>query len=125
MVSPEQYQSAVSLYPAWKAYTEFSFDYDICPLLNPGGVIAPFSLADDVMPVVDVPVLLMGGELDPVTPLSWAKLALPYLPQGQTVFLPNYGHAIESSLPCGAEVVGRFINNPTAKVAVDCLEDQW
>jgi fermentation-respiration switch protein FrsA (DUF1100 family) len=40
----------------------------------------------------DVPVLLLSGELDPVTPPSWGEEAARHLPHSLHVTVPGVGH---------------------------------
>lgn len=61
----------------------------------------------------DVPVLLISGELDPVTPPSIAAAALPYLPNGKHVIIRNTAHAF--SFPCVNDLVAAFITKGSAK----------
>ena len=63
------------------------------------------------------PTLLLSGELDPVTPPSWAEEARKTLPNSVHVVAPGVGHGV-TSIGCFPEVVQKFIEAGSAN-AVD------
>ena len=62
----------------------------------------------------DAPVLLLSGELDPVTPPSHAAEALRGLPHGEQLVVPGAGHGV-SGRGCVPRLVSRFIDTAGAK----------
>lgn len=72
----------------------------------------------------DVPVLLLSGEYDPVTPSAWAAAALTHLPRGHHVVFKGLGHDVVDSSYCGSAVVADFLANPLAEPKSDCLSEQ-
>ena len=62
----------------------------------------------------EAPALLLSGELDPVTPPSWAEEALRTLPNGVHVIAPGVGHGV-TSVGCMPELVQRFLDQGSAK----------
>ncbi|MFY0571851.1 alpha/beta hydrolase [Archangium lansingense] len=56
----------------------------------------------------DVPVLLLSGELDPVTPPSWAEDAKQTLTHSLHVTLPGVGHGT-SSIGCARALMADFV----------------
>ncbi|WP_300319954.1 alpha/beta hydrolase [Idiomarina sp.] len=76
-------------------------------------------------PVVsDKPVLLLSGELDPVTPPSWGELAADTLPNSRHLVAPNASHTIASHT-CANTLIAEFIE--TADVSAldgSCLQQQ-
>jgi pimeloyl-ACP methyl ester carboxylesterase len=60
----------------------------------------------------DVPVLLLSGELDPVTPPSWAENAARTLSRHLSIVVPGVGHGATSE-GCTAQLVARFIEAGT------------
>ena len=62
----------------------------------------------------EAPALLLSGELDPVTPPSWAEEALRTLPNGQSVVVAGVGHGV-TAVGCVPELIGRFLNAGSAK----------
>ena len=83
-------------------------------------------LPDDYLSSVhsDVPVLLMAGELDPVTPPATARAAAEHLTRSRVVPFPNVGHGTSNAGECEAQLVAGFFANPDPSVLdVSCTED--
>lgn len=69
-----------------------------------------------------VPVLLLSGALDPVTPPRWADVAAETLPNSRHLVVPG-GHHIVSHLGCVREIALRFVKEAAHEgLAVSCLE---
>jgi pimeloyl-ACP methyl ester carboxylesterase len=56
----------------------------------------------------DKPVLLLSGELDPVTPPSWAAEAAKTLPNSLQIVVPGVGHGA-TSVGCVPGLIARFL----------------
>ncbi len=56
----------------------------------------------------DVPVLVVSGDEDPVTPPSWGEEALRYLPNGAHLVIPRTGH-FPTAPGCSADLIARFL----------------
>jgi pimeloyl-ACP methyl ester carboxylesterase len=67
-----------------------------------------------------IPTLVLSGELDPITPPSYGDLVATNLSASQYLVLPGQSHGASLS-PCGAELVDRFLEDPTAIVAPTCI----
>ena len=74
--------------------------------------------------VSDVPVLLLSGEYDPVTPSFWSTNTLKNLSHGQHLVFRSLGHDVVDSSECGETVVGDFLANPYQAPKPGCLADQ-
>lgn len=70
--------------------------------------------------VSDVPVLLLAGEFDPVTPPRWAASAARTLGSSQRVTFPGLGHAVIDGGGCPARIVTQFLGDPSAPVDAGC-----
>jgi pimeloyl-ACP methyl ester carboxylesterase len=69
--------------------------------------------ADAVAPVAsDVPVLLISGGLDPVTPPSNGTLVAKTLPNSRHIVAAGYGHIV-SPRACGPRLVAAFVDDPS------------
>ncbi len=65
--------------------------------------------ADYYRPVVsDVPVLVLSGEVDPVTPPGWGDSVVKHLSRGLHIVVPSTGHGVVAT-PCGNRLVSDFI----------------
>lgn len=82
----------------------------------PQGVVSP-SFRDSV--VSDVPVLLLSGELDPVTPPRWAAEAQKTLSNSHHVVLRGIAHGTLGNR-CARSLVSRFIVRGSADSLGEC-----
>jgi pimeloyl-ACP methyl ester carboxylesterase len=65
---------------------------------------APGRASRVTIPAVDVPVLILTGDRDPVTPPRWAELLRSHLRQARTMILANNGHVEPSDCALALEV---------------------
>ena len=93
--------------------------YEVCSLWGAGSAAAV-----EAEPVrSDLPVLVLSGEYDPVTPPSWGDLAAETLPAGRHLVLPRGGHAVSFANECGADLVAAFVDDPTTFPDAACLAE--
>ena len=87
--------------------------------------IWPAGIIDDDFktPVVsDIPVLLLSGEADPITPPDYAKQAMATLSNSRHVELSGQGHG-QIGTGCIPQLLGEFIANPDPlALEADCIE---
>ncbi|WMJ71448.1 alpha/beta fold hydrolase [Stenotrophomonas sp. 24(2023)] len=70
----------------------------------------------------DLPVLLLSGELDPVTPPRYAEQVVANLPHGRALLARGQGHGTLSA-GCMPRLVGQFIDKTDAKALdASCLD---
>jgi len=105
---------ASALFDGW---VEGDFYLWACPLWPSGKAPA----AENQPAASDVPVLLLSGDYDPITPASWAERTLPHLSQGQHLVFRGIGHDVVDSTDCGGEVVADFLANPRRKPSTACV----
>ncbi|MEM7128070.1 MAG: alpha/beta fold hydrolase [Chloroflexota bacterium] len=76
------------------------------------------------MPVEsDIPTLLLAGELDPVTPPSWARLASETLTNHLYLKIPRGGHSVSSDGDCVMQIIVDFYNALDAEPDSDCIQE--
>ncbi len=75
--------------------------------------------ASDAPVVADIPVLLLNGGLDPVTPPDNARLLAAELPNSQYVLFPGSGH-VRAQSPGAVAIIAAFAADPTAPVDTSC-----
>jgi pimeloyl-ACP methyl ester carboxylesterase len=63
------------------------------------------------VPVVDVPVLLLSGDADPVTPPYYAEQVSSDLPNSLHLVLPYFGHGQLTNV-CALQIMADFFDNP-------------
>ncbi len=76
--------------------------------------------SSDVPVASKLPVLILNGGLDPVTPVSNGDTVAATLANSQSVVFPAGGHVQEHN-PCALGIMKAFMNNPTAKVDTTCI----
>ena len=71
----------------------------------------------------DTPVLLVSGDVDPVTPPVYAERAAQYLPNGLHVVIPNTGH-MPTAPGCVADLLQQFIEEGSVDgLEIACVQD--
>jgi pimeloyl-ACP methyl ester carboxylesterase len=71
---------------------------------------------------IEAPVLMLSGALDPVTPPRRAEAAGRYMTQAQHLIIDNAGHIV-TPLGCTPRLLREFLDQPTRKVAGECLKE--
>jgi pimeloyl-ACP methyl ester carboxylesterase len=70
----------------------------------------------------NVPVLVLSGDLDPVTPPEWGESVLPHLPNSRHIVLPATGHGAITT-GCGMRILRAFLNTAAfAELDTECLK---
>ncbi len=71
----------------------------------------------------DIPVLLLSGEADPITPPEYAELAMVDLKDAQHLTMQKQGHG-QAAVGCTPRLIGLFVESPgrLADDEVSCLE---
>jgi pimeloyl-ACP methyl ester carboxylesterase len=54
---------------------------------------------EDKLPHVSAPVLLVGGQKDPIVPQGWVEAAARLVPSARLIIIPGWGHAPHYSAP--------------------------
>jgi pimeloyl-ACP methyl ester carboxylesterase len=81
------------------------------------GRVAP-QFADSAL-TGDVPVLMSVGELDPLTPPSFAQSIAQRFPNARVITLPAWGH--ELAPPCSFVIATQFFDAPAQPLDTTCL----
>lgn len=82
--------------------------------------VAPVPLAAPAM--IEAPVLMLSGALDPVTPPRRAEAAGKHMAHAQHLVVANAGHGI-SQLGCTPRLLREFLDSPGEPVKAACLKD--
>jgi len=72
--------------------------------------------------VSDLPVLLLSGELDPVTPPEFADLAMQSLSNSQHLIAKGQGHNV-FPLGCIPDIISDFVSSPNEELDTQCMEN--
>ncbi|PJF29621.1 MAG: hypothetical protein CUN52_07475 [Phototrophicales bacterium] len=86
------------------------------------GIPALDSLIVDAQPTANVPVLVLSGEFDPITPPSGGDVIVASLPNATHLVFPNGAHG-QLGDTCAISIMTEFVNNPTATPDSSCIAD--
>jgi pimeloyl-ACP methyl ester carboxylesterase len=88
----------------------------------------PSGRANDIEsePVVsDIPTLIMAGNYDFQTPVSWNRSAFVNLSASFYVQFPSSGHGVIAQSQCAKDVAREFIDTPFKQPDSSCTADLW
>lgn len=105
-------------YPKLKPY--LVEEYNACDIWLDG--LKPGGLQVDASPS-NVPVMILGGEDDPVTPVEWAEDVLAKYKKAQMFSFTHISHSVMDSKTCSTELLSQFIHDPLTRPAADCRID--
>lgn len=72
----------------------------------------------------DLPVLILSGEVDPVTPPSWGEHVAQHLPNSRHLIAPGTGHGV-MGVGCAMRLISQFLDEESAEnLDETCLGDQ-
>ena len=84
----------------------------------------PRASAIENQPVIsDVPVLMLSGSYDPISPPEWAAAAASHLETSWRFVLPDIGHGSLLSHSCAETIMLSFLAYPQLEPRAECLED--
>jgi len=70
----------------------------------------------------DLPILLLSGELDPVTPPEFAELTMKSLSNSQHLIAKGQGHNVFPQ-GCMPKIITQFFNDPESELDTECMQD--
>ena len=107
-------------YPTVKGLSPAVFKNEVCKIWGVKKVLDLENLAVSS----DIPVLLISGEYDELTPVKWAEAMTKNLTNSYHLVFKGWKHGPTTnwSNPCGMQAVNNFFNNPTKKPEPDCFE---
>lgn len=77
----------------------------------------------DVPVSSDLPVLILNGRFDPITPPDYGAEAAKTLPNSYSFTFPNTGHGAAVSSECADEIILDFLDDPGERPNDACLKD--
>ena len=93
--------------------------YDICAAI--GLEAAPD--IEDMAVVSDLPVMVMNGEFDPITPPAFAERAAETLSNSYLYIYPGLGHGASIAEDCPTSMMAAFISDPTTAPDDGCIAE--
>jgi pimeloyl-ACP methyl ester carboxylesterase len=70
----------------------------------------------------DLPVVVVNGRWDPVTPVALAEYIMPGFENGQLVIFPHAGHGPTRSIECAGDWLNTWFDDPSASVDRQCVD---
>ena len=114
----ESYVDAPDFLYDW-LYNAAASDLDWCSIW----AVEPADAVESMPVQSDLPILLVSGRLDPVTPPSFAESAQETLTNSQHLVIENGGHGASGSVGCAATLITAFMNDPMAKLDTACISE--
>ncbi|MEM7168842.1 MAG: alpha/beta hydrolase [Pseudomonadota bacterium] len=71
----------------------------------------------------EIPVLLLSGAFDPVTPIEYGDAVARHLPNSHHFVFPATGHGQIGSDRCARQTMSDFVADPSKRPAPACLDD--
>jgi pimeloyl-ACP methyl ester carboxylesterase len=70
----------------------------------------------------NLPVLVMSGEFDPITPAKWAQATADALPNSFNFVIPGMGHAtVDIGNDCATQIALDFLDDPLSEPDASCI----
>jgi pimeloyl-ACP methyl ester carboxylesterase len=121
LIDPSLVEPFVASHPELEWLLQLGLSEAICPEWGVESNPPPFNelLTDDE---VDVPVLVMAGAFDPVTPPAGSRRVADALGT-ELVLLPNAGHSA-INVDCGYAIWLAFLDDPASPPDTSCVAEQ-
>lgn len=104
--------AAVQQHPRYQRYMEGLAQWDVCQLPVFDRVRGSESMVLDSLAGISQPVLLIAGEIDPITPVEWLAPLRALMPRWQQAQFADEGHAVVASSLCAEQLLAQFIRSP-------------
>jgi pimeloyl-ACP methyl ester carboxylesterase len=107
-------------YPELKGLSPATYDNEICKIWS----VESVSEIENNAIKSDIPVLLINGEYDELTPSKWANGMMPNFTNSYHLIFKGWKHTPTTnwSNQCAMELANKFFNNPREKPNADCFE---
>ncbi|MBB3168608.1 alpha/beta fold hydrolase [Simiduia aestuariiviva] len=111
----------------YRRYLEGQMQWDVCAADAFEGRRGAEQLPTQLAAQIQVPVLMLSGAIDPITPAEWIEPLQATLPQWQSAVFADVGHAVVASDACAEQLLASFVHSPLQKLRVQgegCRSDQ-
>lgn len=85
--------------------------------------VQPLGDAADLPVTSDIPVLILNGQYDPITPPYFGEDAAKTLKNSIVVTFPSGGHGAAMSGKCQDQIIQEFLDNPLIKPDTSCVDE--
>lgn len=69
----------------------------------------------------EIPALVLSGNYDPITPVSWGRSTAEYLPNSTFYMLPGTGHGSVEIVACATDLAIDFLADPGGPIDDHCV----
>lgn len=119
--------AALAQSPHYRRYLEGQMQWDICAAKAFEGLRGSEQLSLQLPTQISVPVFMLNGAIDPITPADWLAPLQTQLPLWQSAVFEDVGHAVVASDVCAEHLLADFLRNPLHKLRVsgeNCRADK-
>jgi pimeloyl-ACP methyl ester carboxylesterase len=95
------------------------FNFSLCTSWS----LEPADLIEREPVVSHIPILVLTGQFDPITPPAWAKLATETLYNSFFYEFPGLGHGVMRANQCALEIGLQFIKDPLNEPEASCIKE--
>lgn len=119
--SQEKIASETIRYPAIKGLSPALFDHEVCKIWG----VKKVAEIENQPVKSNIPVLLISGEYDEVTPARWAEAMRNNLTNSYHLIFKGWKHGPTTNWgnPCAMQAANDFFNNPIEKPNPECIEE--
>lgn len=117
--SQEKITSETNKYPTVKGLSPAVFDHEVCRIWG----VQKVADIENLPVKSDIPVLLISGEYDELTPVKWAEAMTANLSHSYHLIFKGWKHGPTTnwSNPCAMTTANAFFNHPEQQPNPDCL----
>ena len=118
--SPAKIEIETTKYPQVKGLSPETFEREICEIWH----VQSVSEIENQAVKSDIPVLLISGEYDNVTPVKWAKPMMNNFTNSHHLVFKGWKHTPTTnwSNQCAMQAANDFFNHPDVKPNPECFE---
>ena len=119
--SQEVITTETTKYPSVKGLSPATYDKEVCEIWG----VKKVAEIENKAVKSDIPVLLINGEYDELTPVKWAESMTKNLSNSFHLIFKGWKHGPTTnwSNPCAMQAANDFFNNPSAKPNPNCMEE--
>jgi pimeloyl-ACP methyl ester carboxylesterase len=98
--------------------TDFQALTAVCASWN----VKPAPQVENQAVVSSIPILILAGDYDPVTPAVWAQLAAETLSNAYVAEFSGVGHGVFPTRQCARDIVNQFLRDPNGEPDLSCVD---
>lgn len=118
-----RYPETLERYPGMTRAFASPAAVELAPKMCRDVGLAPRDPAPYALPDSDLPVLVVNGAWDPITPPPLARRVVDVLGNARYLEFPHAGHGPTRSVDCAGDLMNGFFDDPAADVDRDCVEN--